>query len=194
MMDFKKITVFGSAVKAINEKYKREAFELGEMIGKDGQTLVFGIGDNGMMGEVFRGALKHNAPIRGITTPKLLELQCEDPSLFKEGEIEVVPNLSVRKFKMFEEGDAIFILPGGWGTMDEFAEYSVMVQTGEIQKKPLVFINLNGFWDATREQIRRMYAEGAVNDDRVDYLGFVEHASQAFDKAQEISHKLLKKL
>lgn len=193
-MMLQKITVFGSAVKAINDKYKKEAFELGEIIGRNGQTLVFGIGDNGMMGEVFRGALKHNAPIRGITTPKLLELQCENPALFKEGEIEVVSNLSIRKFKMFEEADAIFVLPGGWGTMDEFAEYSVLVQTGEIKKKPLIFINLNGFWDATREQIRRMYTEGAVNDDRVDYLGFVEHAQDAFAKAEEISDQLLKKL
>ena len=120
-MKFKQITVFGGASKTINEKFYEQAFKLGEIIGQKGMTLIFGIGDNGMMGQTFRGALSQQAPIKGITTKELLELQCEDKSLFKEGEIEIVPDLFVRKFMMFHDGDAIIVLPGGWGTMDEFA-------------------------------------------------------------------------
>ena len=152
--------------------------------------LVFGIGDNGMMGQVFHGALRECASIRGITTPKLLELQCENPGLFKEGEIEIVPNLSVRKFKMFEEGDVMLILPGGWGTLDELAEFSVLIQTGEIPKKPLVFINLQGFWEPFKEQLKRMYEDGALNKEKANYVGFVDTVEEALPEAYRIYERL----
>lgn len=189
-MTFKRITVFGGAAKSIDTQYNDAAFKLGEIIGQNNMQLVFGIGDNGMMGQVFHGALRECASIRGITTPKLLELQCENPGLFKEGEIEIVPNLSVRKFKMFEEGDVMLILPGGWGTLDELAEFSVLIQTGEIPKKPLVFINLNGFWDSFKEQLKRMYEDGALNKEKADYVGFVDTVEEALPEAEKIYHRL----
>ena len=189
-MTFKRITVFGGPAKSIDTQYNAAAFKLGEIIGQNNMQLVFGIGDNGMMGQVFHGALRECASIRGITTPKLLELQCENPGLFKEGEIEIVPNLSVRKFKMFEEGDVMLILPGGWGTLDELAEFSVLIQTGEIPKKPLVFINLNGFWDSFKEQLKRMYEDGALNKEKADYVGFVDTVEEALPEAEKIYHRL----
>ena len=189
-MTFKRITVFGGAAKSIDTQYNAAAFKLGEIIGQNNMQLVFGIGDNGMMGQVFHGALRECASIRGITTPKLLELQCENPGLFKEGEIEIVPNLSVRKFKMFEEGDVMLILPGGWGTLDELAEFSVLIQTGEIPKKPLVFINLQGFWEPFKEQLKRMYEDGALNKEKADYVGFVDTVEEALPEAEKIYHRL----
>lgn len=189
-MTFKRITVFGGAAKSIDTQYNAAAFKLGEIIGQNNMQLVFGIGDNGMMGQVFHGALRECASIRGITTPKLMELQCENPGLFKEGEIEIVPNLSVRKFKMFEEGDVMLILPGGWGTLDELAEFSVLIQTGEIPKKPLVFINLNGFWNPFKEQLKRMYEDGALNKEKADYVGFVDTVEDALPEAEKIYHRL----
>ena len=189
-MTFKRITVFGGAAKSIDTQYNAAAFKLGEIIGQNNMQLVFGIGDNGMMGQVFHGALRECASIRGITTPKLLELQCENPGLFKDGEIEIVPNLSVRKFKMFEEGDVMLILPGGWGTLDELAEFSVLIQTGEIPKKPLVFINLNGFWNPFKEQLKRMYEDGALNKEKADYVGFVDTVEEALPEAEKIYHRL----
>lgn len=189
-MTLKRITVFGGAAKSIDTQYNAAAFKLGEIIGQNNMQLVFGIGDNGMMGQVFHGALRECASIRGITTPKLLELQCENPGLFKDGEIEIVPNLSVRKFKMFEEGDVMLILPGGWGTLDELTEFSVLIQTGEIPKKPLVFINLNGFWNSFKKQLKRMYEDGALNKEKADYVGFVDTVEEALPAAEKIYRKL----
>ncbi len=191
-MIFKRVTVFGGAAKNINPRYNEAAFKLGEIIAKNDLQLVFGIGDNGMMGEVFHGALRECGSIRGITTPKLLALQCENPGLFKEGEIEIVATLSERKFKMFKEGDAIFILPGGWGTLDELAEFSVLIQTGEIKKKPLIFINLYGFWDCFKEQLTRMYTDGTLNQEKINYVYFVNSVEEALPKAEEIYHQLHK--
>ena len=186
MTEFKNITVFCSAAKSIRTEYLSEAFRLGEMIGKNGQRLVFGIGDNGLMGEVFRGALKANAPIRGITTQKLLELQCEDPSLFKKGEIALVPDLSTRKRQMFCEGDLIVILPGGWGTIDEFSDFAVSIQTGELPKKPMIFVNMDKFWEGTKIQIERMIKEGTLDEHKVDYIAFVETIDDIYTAADNL--------
>ena len=155
--EFKSMTVFCGASKGINPNLFPAAFRLGEIIGNEKMKLIFGIGDNGMMGQVFRGALSKNAQIEGITTKELLELQCEDPSLFKPGEIMIVPDLFVRKFMMFKDGDIITVLPGGWGTIDEFAEFAVTIQTRQIMKKPLIFVNLDGFWDPLKESQRSSF-------------------------------------
>ena len=191
-MTFNKITVFGGASKTISSKYNEQAFKLGELIAKNNSTLVFGIGDNGMMGQVFHGLLKECGAVRGITTQKLLDLQCENPALFREGEIEVVPDLSKRKFMMFDEGDMMVILPGGWGTIDELAEFCVLIQTGQIKKKPMIFVNLDGYWSPMRKQIKRMYKDGSVNDKRIDFIGFVRKVEKVIPKATKIAKKLEK--
>ncbi|MBE6449911.1 MAG: TIGR00730 family Rossman fold protein [Alphaproteobacteria bacterium] len=188
--EFKSMTVFCGASKGINPDLFPAAFRLGEIIGDEKMKLIFGIGDNGMMGQVFRGALSKNAAIEGITTKELLELQCEDPTLFKPGEIMIVPDLFVRKFMMFKDGDIITVLPGGWGTIDEFAEFSVTIQTRQIMKKPLIFVNLNGFWDPLKEMLTVMYKNGCVNKDRLDYVGFVDSVEDVIPKAQEIMSEI----
>ena len=188
--EFKSMTVFCGASKGINPDLFPAAFRLGEIIGDEKMKLIFGIGDNGMMGQVFRGALSKNAPIEGITTKELLELQCEDPTLFKPGEIMIVPDLFVRKFMMFKDGDIITVLPGGWGTIDEFAEFSVTIQTRQIMKKPLIFVNLNGFWDPLKEMLTVMYKNGCVNKDRLDYVGFVDSVEDVIPKAKEIMSEI----
>lgn len=188
--EFKSMTVFCGASKGINPELFGPAFRLGEIIGEEKMKLVFGIGDNGMMGQVFRGALSKSAPIEGITTKELLELQCEDPTLFKPGEIMVVPDLFVRKFMMFKDGDIITVLPGGWGTIDEFAEFAVTIQTRQIIKKPLIFVNLNGFWDPLKEMLTTMYHNGCVNKDRLDFVGFVDTVEEVIPKAHEIMSQI----
>jgi len=186
MTEFKSMTVFCGASKSINPDLYPQAFRLGEIIGENKMKLVFGIGDNGMMGQVFRGALSKGAAMEGVTTKELLELQCEDPTLFKEGEIFIVPDLFVRKFTMFKDGDVITVLPGGWGTIDEFAEFCVTIQTSLILKKPLIFVNINGFYEPLKQMLKVMYDNGCVNDDRINFLAFVDSVEEVLDKAKEL--------
>ncbi|MGN1090996.1 MAG: TIGR00730 family Rossman fold protein [Alphaproteobacteria bacterium] len=190
MTQFKSMTVFCGASKGINPNLFAPAYRLGEIIGENNMKLVFGIGDNGMMGQVFRGALSKKAQLEGVTTKELLELQCEDPTLFKEGEISIVPDLFVRKFTMFKDGDIIAVLPGGWGTIDEFAEFCVTIQTGQILKKPLIFVNINNFFEPLKQMLKVMYDNGCINDDRTNFLAFVDSVEEILPKAQEIALKI----
>lgn len=187
---FKSMTVFCGASKEINPDLYPPAYRLGEIIGEKNMKLVFGIGDNGMMGQVFKGALSKNAKLEGVTTKELLELQCEDPTLFKDGEIYIVPDLFVRKFTMFKDGDIIAVLPGGWGTIDEFAEFCVTVQTGQMLKKPIIFVNINGFYEPLKQLLKVMYDNGCINDDRTNFVAFVDSVEEILPKATEIAKRI----
>ena len=189
-IQFKSMTVFCGASKEINPDLYAPAYRLGEIIGENKMKLVFGIGDNGMMGQVFRGALSKNAQLEGVTTKELLELQCEDPTLFKDGELYIVPDLFVRKFTMFKDGDIIAVLPGGWGTIDEFAEFCVTIQTGQILKKPLIFVNINNFYEPLKQMLKVMYDNGCLNDDRMNFLAFVDTVEEILPKAKEIANRI----
>lgn len=126
----------------------------------------------------------------GITTLKLLELQCKDPTVFRLGEIKIVSNLSHRKMDMFQMGDAILVGPGGWGTIDEFSEYAVLIQTGEVKKKPMIFLNYNGFWDPMRALMLDMLQNGTLNQDKVDYVDFVDTPEDIFPALEKIQARL----
>ena len=57
-------------------------------------------------------------------------------------------------------------------------------------KKPLIFVNLNGFWDPLKEMLTVMYHNGCVNKDRLDYVGFVDSVEEVIPKAKEIMSEI----
>ena len=67
--------------------------------------------------------------------------------------------MAERKRMFIEHSDAFFALPGGTGTLDEITEVIAKKKLHE-HKKPIVFLNINGFWDGLRDQINYMHAEG----------------------------------
>jgi len=67
-----------------------------------------------------------------------------------------------RKHRMFEESDAFVALPGGIGTVEEIVEIMTWAQLGH-HRKPIVFVNVNGFWDPMLTLIDHMAAEGFIH-------------------------------
>lgn len=187
---YPKITVFASASGAVASVHNKPMRETGELLAENGITMVFGVGDEGMIGKAFQGVRNKNGRVVGITTPKLLKLQCKDPGVFHAGEIEIVPTLSERKRKMFQLGDAILVGPGGWGTMDEFAEFAVTIQTKEIRKKPMVFLNFNGFWKPWQELFLNMLQEGTLSQDKVDFIEFVDTPAEIFEALEKVRKRI----
>ncbi len=187
---YKMITVFAGASGSISSVHHAPMRQTGELLASHGITMVYGVGDEGMMGSAFQGIRNKNGSVIGITTPKLLELQCRDKGVFRPGEIEIVKTLSERKRKMFELGDVILVGPGGWGTMDEFAEFAVTIQTGEIPKKPMIFLNYNEFWKPLQELILNMLQEGTLNQDKVDFIEFIEHPDEIFEAIEKVQNRI----
>ena len=187
---YKSIAVFGGASFTISSVYHEYMRRTGELLAEQGITMVFGIGDEGVMGSTFQGVRNKNGKVLGITTLKLLELQCKDPTVFNLDEIKVVPNLSRRKMDMFQISDALLIGPGGWGTMDEFSEFAVLTQTGDVPKKPMIFLNYNGFWRPMQELLLNMLQEGTINQSRVDYVDFVDTPEEIMPALERVQNRI----
>lgn len=184
---FKAITVFCSASYSTAPVYCEYMRKVGELLAQNNITLVFGGGDEGMMGKVLQGVLNKNGPVKGIITEKLFEAECHNPSVYKEGQLVKVDTMAERKRLLIDLGDAILVGPGGWGTIDEFSEYAVSVQLGDAERKPLIFLNFNDFWRPVKDMLLHMLQEGTLNQDRVDFIDFadsIEDIFKALDRTQ----------
>ncbi len=190
MTKYTAIAVWGGASKTTNEKYKLPMYQVGELLAQNNITLVYGIGDEGVMGATFNGVRAHNGHVMGITTEKLLKLQCANPKLFHKNEIIIVDNLHVRKKLMIQNDDAFIIGPGGWGTLDELSEFAVSIQTKETPKKPLIFLNIDGFWNPLKQQINLMMRAGTLNQDKIDFMAFIDSVDKIFPTFKMIEEKI----
>lgn len=191
MKKYQAITVWAGAAPNISNVYREPMRRVGELLAENGITMVYGIGDEGMMGCAFQGVRNKNGKVIGVTTQKLLDLQCKDRTVFKPEEITVVPDLAVRKRKMMALCDAILIGPGGWGTIDEVSDFAVSIQTKEIAKKPMIFLNFNHFWDPMAQMIFNMLQDGTLNQDKIDYIDFVETPEEIFDAIEKVENRLV---
>lgn len=125
-----------------NPHFVRDAEIIGEMLAKHNIRMVFGGGDVGLMGAVATAALDAGGQVIGVSTHDVVAMQ--EPA-HAEIDVEIVNGVNERKQKMFELSDAFIILPGGIGTLNELTDIMTMQQIGET-KKPLFFMNTDGFW------------------------------------------------
>lgn len=123
--------------------FKDAAWKTGYQIGNKGKKLVYGGMDAGLMGIVANEALAAGAHVTGIVPKSLKDSERIHPDL---SETILVPGLWERKRKMFRRADAIIVLPGGYGTLDEALEALYWGYIGA-HDKPVVFINIDNYWD-----------------------------------------------
>lgn len=135
---------------------------LGRAIAEHGLRLVYGGGTKGIMGAVAGGVLSHGGKVTGIIPEFLVEKEAARHSLGQLDEVIITPDMHTRKHKMFERADAFVTLPGGIGTLEEIVEIMTWAQLGR-HEKPMVFANINGFWDPMLELITHMRSEGFVH-------------------------------
>lgn len=178
MSKYKAIAVFGSASDEIDAKFRKPIFETGALLAREGITMIYGVGDGGLMGESYRGVRSEGGKVLGITIPTLLERQCADPSIYASDELQIVETLHERKHLMMEKADALLIAPGGWGTMDEIASLGVHAKIGDRAAKPMIFLNFEGFWEPLKKMLQNMLEHGAV---KASQIAFVEYANTPDD-------------
>ncbi|MDR2839882.1 MAG: TIGR00730 family Rossman fold protein [Paludibacter sp.] len=137
------ICVFCSASNNIDDKYKHSARQLGEWLGKNGHTLVFGGSTGGLMTEVSQGAAAQNGKIIGVIPQTIIAMNRQSPfctTIYK------VKTMSERKKKMKELSDIFVVLPGSYGTLDEMFDVVAAATVGE-HRKALIIVNEFNFYD-----------------------------------------------
>nr|WP_319251299.1 TIGR00730 family Rossman fold protein [uncultured Celeribacter sp.] len=150
--------------------YMQAATEFGTAIADNGWRLVYGAGDVGLMGAVARAAHDNGAETFGVIPTHLLgkEKGKRDLTTFV-----ITENMHERKKVMFMNSDAIVVLPGGAGSLDEFFEVLTWKQIG-LHEKPIFLLSTDGYWTPLRSLIDHIVAQGFATGETAGYFETVE--------------------
>jgi uncharacterized protein (TIGR00730 family) len=144
-----------------NPAYAAAAQTLGAVMAKERIGLVYGGGGLGLMGELARTVLAHGGRVTGIIPAFLSK---KERMLRDADELIVVDDMHQRKKLMFDKSDAFVALPGGIGTLEELVEQLTWAQLGR-HTKPIVLLNIQGFWEPFRALLRHMSEEAFIRPD-----------------------------
>jgi uncharacterized protein (TIGR00730 family) len=136
--------------------YAEAARAAGRAIAACGFRLVYGAGDVGLMGEVAAAAMAAGAPTLGVIPVHLLN---RERKLRDMTSIIVTEDMHERKKVMFMNSDAIVVLPGGAGSLDEFFEVLTWAQIG-LHQKPIFLLDVDGYWQPLIRLIDHIVAQG----------------------------------
>ncbi|MFC8066568.1 TIGR00730 family Rossman fold protein [Streptomyces sp. NPDC057293] len=172
------ICVFLSAAD-LDARYTGPAKEFGELLGKGGHTLVWGGSDTGLMKVVADGVQGSGGRLLGVSVDSLAAKAREGAD-----EMVIAKDLAERKRLLLERADAVVIMVGGTGTLDEATEILELKKHGHTDK-PVVLLNTAGFYDGLKEQFRRMEDEGFLPRPLAELVFFAEEPVGALAYLEE---------
>ena len=160
----KSISVFCGSSEGNDKQIIEQAYQLGVEFAKKDITLVYGAAKIGIMGQVAKGVINNNGKTIGVIPDFLKTKEIVHPNLT---ELIVTNNMQDRKVIMYEKSDGFMILPGGFGTMDEFFEITTWGQLG-LHTKPIGILNSNGFYTDLLELATTMVKKGFLKQANLD--------------------------
>lgn len=164
------ITVYLGANEGNDPSLKEAVRELGTWIGKSGNNLVYGGSKSGLMGELAESVLQAGGKVTGV-----------EPQFFVDAgfvydeisELIITRDMSDRKAKMIELGDAFIAFPGGTGTLEEITEVMSKVSLKHLAA-PCILYNLNGYYDSLKELLNQMIRMDLSSEEKQDGIYFVK--------------------
>ncbi|MBU2962912.1 TIGR00730 family Rossman fold protein [Citreicella sp. C3M06] len=173
-MSPKSICVYCGARNGKNATHAHSAEALGAAIAREGWRLVYGAGDVGLMGLVARAAQQGGGDTFGVIPTHLLAREVGKTDLTR---FVITETMHERKKVMVMNADAIVLLPGGAGSLDEFFEVLTWRQLG-LHDKPIVLLDSDGFWGPLKALLSHVVNEGFAE---ASLLDFVQSAPSAED-------------
>ncbi|KAF4408380.1 MULTISPECIES: TIGR00730 family Rossman fold protein [Streptomyces] len=172
------ITVFCSAAE-LDERYTAPAREFAALLGRGGHTMVWGGSDVGLMKVMADGVEQAGGRLSGVSVEFL-----SHAARHGVDEMIVARDLAERKAEMLARGDAIVVMVGGTGTMDEATEIMELKKHG-LHDKPVVLLNADGFYDGLKIQLQRMDKEGFLHRPLAELVYFAEDGASALAYLEE---------
>lgn len=171
------ITVYLGANEGNDPALRQAVRKLGTWIGESGNALVYGGSKNGLMGELAQSVLAAGGEVTGVEP----QFFVDEGFLFDElTHFIVTKDMTERKTKMIELGDAFIAFPGGTGTLEEIAEVMSKVSLKHLDA-PCILYNLNGYYDGLKALLAHMIEKGLSSEERqrgiffADDLGQIKH-------------------
>lgn len=159
-MRLKSVCVYCGSRPGIDPAYLADATAMGQALAAEGWRLVYGAGDVGLMGAVARAAQAAGGETFGVIPQHLVAWEVGKTDLTS---YVITETMHERKKVMFMNCDAVVVLPGGAGSLDELFEVLTWHQLG-LHEKPVFLVNTNGYWDPLLALLQHVTAQGFADD------------------------------
>ena len=168
------ITVYLGANEGNDPALKTAVRELGTWIGESGNSLVYGGSKSGLMGELAESVLAAGGTVTGVEPQRFV-----DEGFLYDAitELIVTSDITERKTKMIELGDAFIAFPGGTGTLDEIAEIMSKVALQDLDA-PCILYNLNGYYHGLKILLDQMITMGLSSEEKLQGIYFASDLSE----------------
>ena len=162
----KSVCVYCGSRFGTDPAYRQAAEDLGLALANNAWRLVYGAGDVGLMGAVAQAAQAAGGETFGVIPTHLFQREVgkRDLSTFI-----ITETMHERKKVMYMNSDAIVVLPGGAGSLDEFFEVLTWRQLG-LHDKPIYLLNTNGYWDPLIALNTHVVAQGFADQSLLDFV------------------------
>lgn len=168
------ITVYLGANEGNDPRLRKSVEELGAWIGSNGNALVYGGSKSGLMGAIADSVLQAGGEVTGIEPQFFIENELQHDGLTK---LIVTKDMSERKAKMIELGDAFIAFPGGTGTLEEITEVMSKVSLKHMNA-PCILYNQNGYYDDLKALLAKMIDKGLSSKERQEGIYFAENLDE----------------
>ncbi|MFD3190708.1 TIGR00730 family Rossman fold protein [Sedimentitalea sp. HM32M-2] len=155
--------------------YAEDARALGWEIARQGWRLVYGAGDVGLMGETARAAQGAGGDTFGVIPQHLVDREVGKTDLTR---YVVTETMHERKKVMIMNADAVVVLPGGAGSLDELFEALTWRQLG-LHDKPILVLNSGGYWTPLRALIAHVIEQGFADASLAEMLTWADTPGEA---------------
>lgn len=161
MRETTSICVFCGSADGRVPDYTAAATAVGTLLAGRGIRLVYGGGRAGLMGRVADAALELGGEAVGIIPQGMVDREVAHREL---SELIVTDTMTERKALMAERSTAFLVLPGGFGTLEEFSEVLSWAQIG-LHRKPIGFLNVCGYYDGLFAFFDQMVDQGFLRQE-----------------------------
>ncbi len=174
-MTVKSVCVYCGSRTGAMPAYAEDARAMGWEIARQGWRLVYGAGDVGLMGEVARAAQGADGDTFGVIPKHLVDWEVGKTDLTR---YVVTETMHERKKVMFMNADAVVVLPGGGGSLDEFFEALTWRQLG-LHEKPILVLNTSGYWEPLRKLVDHLIDQGFADASLAGFVTWVDTPADA---------------
>jgi uncharacterized protein (TIGR00730 family) len=173
-----RLCVFCGSSSGNHPAYQSAAEDLGRELSAAGIAVVFGGGRVGLMGALANAVLSSGGRAIGVIPKALVEREIAHASLT---ELHIVNSMHERKARMADLADAFVLLPGGFGSWEEFCEIFTWLQLG-IHQKPCGILNAVGYYDSLVQQASRAVSDGFMPASHLESLMIETSASRLLSR------------
>jgi len=168
-MSIQNLAVFCGSKNGNDPLFCEHAKQVGNLLAEKNVNLIYGGGNKGMMGTVANAVLEKGGKVIGIMPRFLAVPEHQHHGLTQMLEVD---DMHIRKRMMYEKCDAALVLPGGFGTMDEFFEMLTWNQLN-IHNKKIFVLNTSGFYDHLISFLYKTEEQGFLYSNMVKCLKII---------------------